>query len=227
MNILKKTVMLYLIFLTISCASEPETKQVMEDPISQKAFIINYIENELGPMTELIPNANEEYEIDICYFAPSKKYPYQVFITVGLSDYLQPYPNNGIEEYCELMVSLPPDWNIDDNDWPLRMLLKTATFPLITQTPLMTGFAVSSGKKNEAYSESTIFSGAYIKSPDIEDLEYLRYNNKHIFIYSLFPLYPQELDDFYDMGLLWTFSVSGFEFNDIIDIHRAPISFKK
>lgn len=126
---------------------EKEANKKLDDKIERKeAFdcqysdkVVNHIEKYLGTIdqtiSEIIPGS--KVKIDINIIKPTKEKDYIALITKGMSDYLMGYSEDGSEyKYAELMMKLPPNWNLDENScktdrygWPLKILRRFAHLP--------------------------------------------------------------------------------------------------
>lgn len=143
--------------------------------------------------------------IDIIVVPPSDSQPYITLVTCGMSAKPMAAPA-GYEhlQFGELMLSLPPEWPLseealkdENNYWPLRWLRTLARFPHEYDTWLSYGHTIPNGDPPEPFAENTDFCGFFLSLPRYvnEDFCKLEVDEKtSILIYSLFPIYREEMD---------------------------------
>lgn len=140
-------------------------------------------------------------------FINSKKHKFNIAITSGMSLLEMNVPESveNREEYAfaELMILLPKDIEFsqvhtgkEKNDWIISMLKETARIPHHNNTWLSIGHSVQATYDLEPYSDETKFAGCAVL-PSVtfdEDFTEFHSNGRKINIYSLFPLYKNELE---------------------------------
>lgn len=174
-----------------------------------------YTEKELAQYEQFIADQFGDYDqvfheivspdihLDVIMVPPTEEQPYYKLITMGMGAYKMNVPKELKEqqlEYAELVIYLPPDWNLQSSDekdyWPIRQLKNTARIPIWCDTWLGWGHTLSADENNSAYAENTelcslvLFNGL---NYNYEPLK-LSLGGKKINFYQLFPLYREELE---------------------------------
>ena len=125
-----------------------------------------------------------------------------VLITHGMSN--QPMtapPEHQKYTYAELVLMLPKTWPLilpplkDDDYWPIQWLLKLAYFPFEADTFIGGEYGVfSNGEPPEAFASNTSLS-CFLAMSEKSDFGCLKHaDGRHIYFYTLFPLYAEERD---------------------------------
>lgn len=181
-----------------------------------------YDEDELAAVEEHIkehfgdyPNVLHEIyspdiHLDICVIPPNEEHNCYTLVTLGMGAHRMNVPeelSGEPLERAELMISLPPDWDMDacvsgsDGEkwhWPVRLLKSTARIPIAGDTWLGWGHTVSNSADNrEPYAENVRFSGAILVTPGAygRDAAACRLpNGEEVNFYQLTPLYPEEIE---------------------------------
>lgn len=186
-------------------------------------------EDEINLLTDPFPS---DLRIDIYLIKPKNK-EYNILVTSGMS-YKEMFVNEEIENrndylFAELMVLIPKNIGnnlAEENSWILNMLWKTATFPHYFYTFLSIGHTLQATEDLQPYETNTKFIGCVILPSvtfDIDFTEFICDNNK-INIYSVFPLYKNELEfkvknsyeEFEDL-------LSQSDLNEVLDIRRKNL----
>lgn len=139
--------------------------------------------------------------------------------------------------FAELMVTLPADWSLDQEDWqdesqfwPIRWLKMLARFPHEYDTWLGFGHTVPNGDPPEPFADNTkLCCLLVLPSPTVpEEFHTLKTSgDKEINFYSLVPLYREEMDLKLHQGadqLLDLFDAHNIQ--DIIDPSRKNVAKK-
>jgi hypothetical protein len=147
-----------------------------------------------------------DFHLDV-YFIQPKDRSYNLLLTSGMSIF-EMTVDEGVDNrdeylFAELMVLVPKDLKFDDvhtgkerNSWIISMLKATARFPHHYDTYMSIGHTLQATADLEPYSEETNFVGCVIL-PSVtfdNDFTEINCNGKKINIYSLFPLYKNELE---------------------------------
>ena len=104
---------------------------------SYRQEIIAHIEKHLGPITATFRREDSDSPVDLLWLRPSANRPYHTLVTLGLSDRPMDIPddvaNKNAAERAELMIMLPPEWNISPDNlnseqgyWPIAWLTSHA-----------------------------------------------------------------------------------------------------
>ena len=164
----------------------------------------------------------------------NKERPYHILLSCGMSAIPMKIPED-IEssEFCEVMMLLPKDWNIeyeffDDerNYWPFRLIKELMMLPHPNKTWLGYGHTFEY-EENEEYAENVGFNSVILLNSielSKEFTEIKLNDNKVIDIYTLIPLYKEELIFKKENGtskLLEKFD--DFDIDEIIKIGRKNV----
>ncbi len=120
------------------------------------------------PATVFHEIASDLVHIDVHMIPPHPKRNCWTLFTTGMSD-LPMTPPDGADDqkWGELMLSLPPDWKIDQLSvtppppdleqwyWPIRWLKQLARFPHTCQTWLGIGHTIPNGDPPEPFTSAT------------------------------------------------------------------------
>lgn len=171
---------------------------------------------------------------DIFIIKSNKERPYHILLSCGMSAIPMKIPED-IEssEFCEVMILLPKDWNIeyeffDDerNYWPFRLIKELMMLPHPNKTWLGYGHTFEY-EENEEYAENVGFNSVILLNSielSKEFTEIKLNDNKVIDIYTLIPLYKEELIFKKENGtskLLEKFD--DFDIDEIIKIGRKNV----
>jgi hypothetical protein len=120
------------------------------------------------PTTVFHEIVSDLVHIDVHIIPPQPKRDYWTLFTTGMSD-LPMTPPEGADDqkYAELMLSLPPNWKIDQLQvtpppadlerwyWPIRWLKQLARFPHTCNTWLASGHTIPNGDPAEPFTAGT------------------------------------------------------------------------
>ncbi|PQJ78554.1 suppressor of fused domain protein [Polaribacter porphyrae] len=140
---------------------------------------------------------------DIYIIKANQERPFHILLSCGMSALPMEIPDD-IEssEFCEVMMLLPKDWNIEyesfsdeKNYWPFRLMKELMILPHPNETWLGYGHTYTY-EDSEEYTEGLGFNSVILLSSmelSSEFTEIKLNNNKVIDIYTLIPLYKEEL----------------------------------
>jgi hypothetical protein len=142
-----------------------------------------------------------DIHVDICIVEPSPEHRHYTLITMGMGAHRMNVPKklrkNKLDR-AEILVALPPDWEIHDNDekwyWPLRWLKILARLPGEQDTWLGYGHTVPNG---EPFAENTELCGVMLTMPYFfgeESAVCPLPNGDEINFYQMLPLYENEMN---------------------------------
>jgi hypothetical protein len=139
-----------------------------------------------------------DIHVDIAVIEPNPQRNYYVLVTMGMGAHrMKVPPGSQGRDRAELMVCLPPEWNLDNLDdekwyWPLRWLKILARLPLNENTWLGWGHTVPNG---EPFAGNTklctillLNPGAFGEKAAICTLP----DGEQIHFYQMVPLYEEE-----------------------------------
>ena len=207
---------------------------------SYRQEIIAHIEKHLGPITATFRREDSDSPVDLLWLRPSANRPYHTLVTLGLSDRPMDIPddvaNKNAAERAELMIMLPPEWNISPDNlnseqgyWPIAWLTMLADFARTPGNWLGTGYVFPNGDPMTEIAD-TPFSGVLVLPPFVSHPhEYYAFHSRdgtRLNPYALIPLYPGEIDLKSEQGLdvlLEHFDKTGIN-SEVVDIHRKDSS---
>lgn len=181
---------------------------------------------------------SEHVHIDVHWIKPSASYPYNILVTSGMSDFPMTVPAEieEAEEYerAELMVVLPADWKIgeeefedNNNYWPVYFLKMLARFPHQYKTWLGYGHTIPNGMDAEPIA-NTGFGCMLLLPPfltfDDEFLSMQTKDGKVINFYAVIPVFADEMNYKLEMGteaLLERFDEFGV--TELVDVERPNV----
>lgn len=171
---------------------------------------------------------------DIYIIKANENRPFHILLSCGMSALPMNIPNDiDSSEFCEVMMLLPKDWNInyesfDDerNYWPFRLIKELMMLPYSDKTWL--GYGHTFGhEEDEEFAEGVGFKSVLLANSmelSSEFTEIELENGKVIDIYTLIPLYKDELEFKKENGtysLLERFDEFGIE--EVIKIGRENV----
>ncbi len=174
-----------------------------------------------------------DIHLDICIIPPSARRNYYILTTMGMGAHRMDVPPELAEfdlERAELMICLPPDWNISSREekwhWPIRLLKSTARLPIEEKSWLGWGHTVSSGSNLVPYAENTLFcgvmllrAGSFGKRSFICKLP----SGSSVNFYLLLPLYREEIDFKLEYGADALFDLFPQKFIDVVNVRRPNV----
>ena len=207
---------------------------------SYRQEIIAHIEKHLGPITATFRREDSDSPVDLLWLRPSANRPYHTLVTLGLSDRPMDIPDSvpqkTMGERAELMIMLPPEWNISPDNlnseqgyWPIAWLTMLADFARTPGNWLGTGYVFPNGDPMTEIAD-TPFSGVLVLPPFVSHPhEYYAFHSRdgtRLNLYAFIPLYPGEIDLKSEQGLdvlLEHFDKTGIN-SEVVDIHRKDSS---
>lgn len=162
-----------------------------------EAHITEYYGKFEGVFHELV---SPDIHVDIAMIPPSAERNYWVLVTMGMGARPMNVPAE-LKEYrlerAEIMIGLPPDWEIENNDekwyWPLRWLKILARLPGDADTWLGWGHTIPKGGP---MAENTALSGVMLVNPGAfaTDGYICRLpGGDEVLFYQMLPLYDEEM----------------------------------
>lgn len=147
-----------------------------------------------------------DLHLDI-YLIQPKETDYNILITSGMSllkmNITDQMENPNDFEFSELMMMIPKSIEFgkvytgkNKNDWILSVLKKTAKFPHFYNTWIGVGHTIQAEEDLTPYGKDTDYVGAVILPSVTYDKDFteIHRNGHRINIYSVFPLYKNELE---------------------------------
>lgn len=167
---------------------------------------------------------NKGKKIDLFWAKPRKHFPFNTIATMGLSDYII---RGGSNEYVELMMILPPEWNPSlkefENAWQVQFLKKVAHCIQNENIPVEYGLVFVDNEDGTISPECEMYAGLVVfpetYSPKIFSLK--QGHGKVVKFFALTTLTKEEYDkaaskdifDFIDEDLATDNGTDIFVFN--------------
>lgn len=150
-------------------------------------------------MHETVPG--EYVHLDICVIPPREDHNYYTLVTMGMGAYTMNAPEKD-EARAELLINLPPDWNLDEDAWedehwfwPVGILKALARYPMLHNTWLGWGHTVYGSE--DSHADNTKLCGVVLLSPgvfgDPASVCTLP-NGEPVNFYQVIPLYREEIE---------------------------------
>lgn len=189
--------------------------------------IEQHIEKHFGAFEHVFHEiASSGIHVDICIIPPSETKPFYTLVTMGMGAHKMTLPDSLRESglaRAELMVTLPPDWKLDDSDekwyWPIRWLKILARLPADMDTWLGWGHTIPNG---EPFSDNTALSDMLLVDPYSGEAGMICRlpNGETVNFYQLFPLYEEETRFKREYDTQKLLSLFGSEVTHVLDIAR-------
>ncbi len=198
-------------------------------------ILTNHICRWWGDVPEVFHEIYSEYvHIDLHLVQARPEHPYHVVITTGMSDRPMTTSGEGPDRYCELLLALPPEWPIREEDfkderfwWPYRHLKQTARFPHAFKTCIWYGHTVSNEDPPQRFHETAPFCGGILSIPALCPKEAWSINireGKEVFFFSFVPLFEPELRFAWENGSDALFEeLDRINLNELIRIDRMSV----
>lgn len=218
-------------------------------PAAQTSACIEEIEKHMAtffgtPATVFHELVSDLVHIDVHFIPPHPKRNCWTLFTTGMSD-LPMTPPDGADDqkWGELMISLPPDWKIDQLQvtpppadleqwyWPIRWLKQLARFPHTCQTWLGSGHTIPNGDPPRPFSAATKLC-CWLLLPPLRVSSAARQvslsDGRTVRLYVLHALYLEEMSLKLDKGL--DAVLDAFEranVGEVLTLDRASAARKK
>lgn len=166
--------------------------------------IESHLEKHIGPFSTVFHEIiSEGLHVDVIHIPPSEKVPYNVLVTMGVSEFKMNVPEKLKQfEHAEFLIFLPKDWPIDhsrwsDNRyyWPVYMLKTMAKVPKNFDTWFYYGHTIPNQNPPVPFDNSTQMSGALITFPYLvpnQDFLQMKSGEKTVTFWCIAPLYESE-----------------------------------
>ncbi len=202
-------------------------------------LLSNHIARHLGePVTVFHELVSHLVHIDVHIIAPRPDRNFYTLVTTGMSARSMKAPE-GQEEfaYGELMMSLPPDWKLSQEDfkdennyWPIRLLKTLARMPHEYDTWLSYLHTIGNGEGTDVYAPNTKFCGAMLLPPILVPEDFGKCSPTpeiDITFYAVFPLYAEEMDLKLKKGADALLDrLEAIEANELLNLKRKNVAKK-
>ncbi len=206
MKICCQTAILIIVFFAFSC-SHKTVKNTPKKVPNSVAIIDNHLD-QFFDESEDIDVLNEiESEIihkDIYFIKATEDRPFHILLSCGMSALPMNVPKDiASSPYAEVMMLLPKEWNLayesfkdEQNYWPMRIMKELMALPHPNRTWL--GFGHTYGHEEDTeFAEGIGFNSvmlAHSMELSSDFTEIVLENDKVVEIYTLIPLYKEELE---------------------------------
>ena len=191
-----------------ACLSEAEQKKSNRGkkavlyPEEDMNALEHHIEEYFGSYENVFHEiSSPDIHVDVVVIEPTRERNYYVLVTMGMGARKMSVPPD-LEGYrlerAEILVCLPPDWNLADINnekwyWPLKWLKILARLPGEENTWLGWGHTIPNGGP---FAENTRLSGIMLISPGAfgeESYECELPSGEVVNFYQMLPLYDEEI----------------------------------
>ncbi len=236
MKIINYHTILLILFSTITYGQNTEKKMSKNLPNSVE-IIDNHLDQFFDKDSDIMVFDEIESELihrDVYLIKATEERPYHILLSCGMSALPMKVPN-GIEssKFIETMILLPKEWNLEygsfseeKNYWPIRIMKEIMMLPHENETWF--GFGHTYGhEEDEEFAEGIGFNSIMLASSMELSDEFTHIeldNGKVVDIYTLIPLYKEELEFKMKNGasaLLEKFDKFGIE--EIVKIGRKNV----
>ncbi|MBR5486208.1 MAG: DUF2185 domain-containing protein [Oscillospiraceae bacterium] len=171
-----------------------------------------------------------DIHVDICIIPPTPERNYYTLVTLGMGAHRMNIPEGpefaGLDR-TEIVVCLPPDWDVQSNDerfyWPLRWLKTLAHIPIDEDSWLGWGHTVPS---DAPFADNTDFSSVLLVHPfafgPMAESCPLP-NGDSVSFYQMVPLYADELEYKSKNGTAALLELMPFEVLEVVNINRRSV----
>lgn len=161
---------------------------------NERIEIIKFIEENFGKVEEIYEVGYGNFSLDVAQINPTKEKPYYTIITLGMGEHKMYNQNNeNFSSFVELMISLPPDWSLDDKNytWAIDELMHLAYIPFTFYFSYEWGHLENNF---EPFSSNTKLSAVTLLYPEMkkENSGLLKLENRNLQFYQIVPLYDEE-----------------------------------
>lgn len=198
---------IFLIFVSTIAYSQNAEKNMIDKVPNSVEIVDSHLDQFFDENADIVVFDEIESEIihrDIFFIKATEDRPYHILLSCGMSALPMKIPED-IEssEFAEVMILLPKEWNLEyesfsdeRNYWPIRIMKELMMLPHPNKTWL--GFGHTFGHEDDdELAEGIGFNSVMLASSmelsaDFTEIELE--NNKVIDIYTLIPLYKEELE---------------------------------
>jgi len=144
--------------------------------------------------------------LDVHMVPPTSERNWYTFITSGMSERpMTVPPGSELDEYAELVLCLPPTWQVSDEAfrldderyfWPIRWLKQLARLPHEYETFFCTGHTIPNGDPPEPFHPTTKMCCWLVLNPIWFDDEFSKLellDGRVIGFLAIIPLYAEEM----------------------------------
>lgn len=195
--------------------------------------IERHIDRYVGEVTTVFHEiVSDRIHLDVAIVAPTPERPVQTLVTMGMSELPMAVPaevRDGVPDRAELVIVLPPDWDLSDRDryWPLETLKTVARLPHDYDTWLGPGHTVPNGDPPVPYAAGTALAGVMALSPMLVPSEFWslqRADGERIGFLGLVFLTREELDYKLEHGAPALFDLlNAAQVSELLEVDRRSV----
>ncbi|MCO5248065.1 MAG: suppressor of fused domain protein [Chitinophagales bacterium] len=146
---------------------------------------------------------SDDLKIDIFHIKPNENRNFNVLLTYGMSRKPMNVPlGNERFKYGELAMLLPRDWDLSpaglkdiNNYWPILLLKNIARIPVSQNSWLCYGHSIPNGEPSKPIADTHFEGVVLMDSASLpEAFQELTIGNENLFIYTVIPIYPEEIE---------------------------------
>jgi hypothetical protein len=162
--------------------------------------IQKHIDACFGPSNQVFHELiSPDIHVDILIIEPTEKHNYYVLVTLGMGAHRMNVPDEieGNLDRAEVLICLPPDWNIQGKEeewyWPLRWLKIIARLPGNEDSWVGWGHTIPNG---EPFAKNTQLNTILLLNPGAFKEESFRCkmpDGSFVNFYQMIPLYEEEV----------------------------------
>lgn len=166
-----------------------------------EAHIRAHIGEPAGVLHEIV---SDKIHLDVFVVAPNETRDFYTLVTCGMSQLPMTVPEGAEDRrYAELMLCLPPDWNMNQSAWsderhywPIRWLKMLARLPQEHHTWLSYLHTIPNGDPPQPFADNTGLCCAMIFVPLMAPKAFhtLTLQDKTIYCYGVIMLYASEME---------------------------------
>lgn len=192
--------------------------------------LINELKNIFTDAEIVKLQENKAYGFSINWLKATKKRPYHIIFTLGLSDNEQAVSEKCKDyKYIELYFCLPDYWKIKDDspehNWPIKWLNRIAEVPKKNKSWFGPGDTLPAGKPAERLSSMMEENHFILTEPMKEEqLNEIQIEEKTIKFLAIIPIYQKEFD--YKLRNSAKVLMAKYQYknyNELIDNYRESV----
>ncbi len=196
--------------------------------------IDRHVERFIGPVETVQHEiVSDLIHVDIHVVPATADRPFHALVTSGMSDRPMRIPDElrgEVPEFAELMILLPPDWPLDQDDWkeerhywPIRQLKILARLPHEYDTWLGAWHSMPNGDPAQPFAHDTdicaVMLAPPIRFPD--EFRTIRADDgREIGLFAVLPLLPDEIEAKVRLGV--DALLDAFEKHDTTQLSPPP-----
>ena len=195
-----------------------------------KMDLLTALKNKFDNPELKILKQNKNFGYDIYLLKPKNK-PYQLVLTVGLSNKNQkPIEKYANLKHIELYFCLPEYWQIDDTHWSVDYINKIAQIPQKNNTWFGPGDTIPTAKPPVEISEKLKQSYFILSEPMLleKELKTIQLENKTIYFFAIIPIFKLEFE--YKMRNSAKVLIAKMQYkktNELVDEYRNSVARKR